>query len=134
MRRFFSFVITVLIAGAIGFGLGAYVAPTDKAVQFRALVDGKIAAMKKAIHRVGDKSKSEPKETQRETAPAKTTPCRGRDASQGSRTGRHRPSPKRRRFRMWPCQPELRGRISSLRRVSSRRFQKRSRGTQEFRG
>jgi hypothetical protein len=46
----FRGLLLILIAGAIGFGVGIYVTPPDKADEFRALVDSKLDAISDLIH------------------------------------------------------------------------------------
>jgi len=59
MARGVSVLFTALVAGAIGFGAGVYVGPTKEAEKFRAFVDEKISAMKKAS-KPAEKQKVEP--------------------------------------------------------------------------
>ena len=43
MARIFSTIVTALVAGAIGFGLGVYAAPSDGVASLRAAIDKLIA-------------------------------------------------------------------------------------------
>jgi flavoprotein len=46
-RGISSTLITAAISGAIGFGVGVYVTPPDKADEFRALVNSKLEEIKR---------------------------------------------------------------------------------------
>ena len=77
-RGGFSVLVTALVAGAVGFGIGAYVTPTPEAAKFRAFVDDKISSIKKAAKPSTDKTKVEPQapppaeDTRKEVEPDNT--------------------------------------------------------------
>jgi len=50
LGRFLSTVTIAAIAGAIGFGAGVYVAPSDQADEFRTLVNAKIGLIGALMH------------------------------------------------------------------------------------
>lgn len=71
MRGLFSTLIIMLIAGAIGFGVGVYVTPPDEAVQFHNYVNEKLDQIKQAIHSAkAGKSDAPPAEKPQANAPA----------------------------------------------------------------
>lgn len=85
-RGGFSVLVTALIAGVVGFGVGAYVTPTPEAAKFRALVDDKISAIKKAAKPSTDKTKVEPQapppaeETRKDVEPDNTVAPQGAES------------------------------------------------------
>ena len=62
IRGISSTLTTIAIAGAIGFGTGVYVTPTDKADEFRAFVNSKLDEINGLMHReravIGPKAKA----------------------------------------------------------------------------
>jgi hypothetical protein len=77
MRGLFSTLIIILIAGAIGFGVGVYVTPPDEALQFHSYVNEKLEQIKQAIHsaRAG-KSDAPLAEKPQANAPAEPEPVK----------------------------------------------------------
>jgi hypothetical protein len=51
LRGILSTLVTAIIAGAIGFGAGAYVSPTEHTLRFRELVNNGLAAIDDVLHR-----------------------------------------------------------------------------------
>ncbi len=74
-RRILSTLITVAIWGAIGFGVGVYATPPDKADEFRAFVNSKLDEINGLMHRgwaaIEPKAKA-PSEAGASTAPEPT--------------------------------------------------------------
>ena len=50
-RRILSTLITIAIWGAMGFGVGVYATPPDKANEFRAFVNNRLDEINGLIHR-----------------------------------------------------------------------------------
>ncbi len=88
-RGISSIVTTAVVAGAIGFGAGVYLAPNEKADQFRAMVQGWLGAIYRVVH--PDKANpdihpSESSQTRR--APAETSRTEAQpDVPAGSHPG-----------------------------------------------
>jgi hypothetical protein len=72
--RFFSTLITILLAGAIGFGVGVYVTPPDKAAEFHTLVNDKLDQIKDVIHSIKTKQDGNPSEKPQVNAPVEPEP------------------------------------------------------------
>ena len=71
-RRSLSTLITAAISGAIGFGVGVYATPPDKADEFRALVNSKLDEINGLMHR--ERAAIEPKAKAPSEAGASTAP------------------------------------------------------------
>ncbi len=71
-RRILSTLITALIWGAIGFGVGVYATPADKADEFRAFVNSKLDEINGLMHR--GQAAIEPKAKAPSQAAAPTAP------------------------------------------------------------